>query len=245
MLQKTSNSHVQNSNTGVVSSMMNTSDNKLWYLKNYNLFQGISDEDLYKISEDIDGLQCQKGCKIYDSEKTADYIYIVKNGEVQLFHQKGEKKFIFDTLGPGSIFGGVSFTENEYGHSAEAIAGSYMCVFPREAFKKILSAYPETMLKYMEYVTQRLQEYQAQFDKLNDSAEELILHELTRLHQKRQQSFFGQFLVNRPLRATHEEIARLTGLNRVTVTRAMKSLKAKNKVCYDTKTGAISFSCGD
>ena len=223
---------------------MNQHDPKLWYLKNYNLFQGISDEDLYKISEDIGGVKLKKFDIFYDPKKKAEFIYIVKTGEVNLYHKKGDKKIIFDTLGPGSIFGGVSFEEGKnYGHYAEASIGTYACTFTLEAFKKILAAHPDTMLRYMEHVTARLQDYQAEFEKRNESAEELILHELIRLHQKRQQSFFGQFLVNRPLRATHEQIAELTGLNRVTVTRSIKSLKEQKRLCYDNKTGAIMFQC--
>lgn len=222
---------------------MKVQDSKIWYLKNYNLFQGIPDSELYKISENIGGIKLEKEEVIYDAQKTAEFIYIVKTGEVQLYHKKGDKKIIFDTLGPGSIFGGVSFQKEKYGHCAEASVGTYACTFTLDAFKKILSAYPETMLKYMEHVTARLQDYQAEFEKRSESAEELILHELNRLHEKRQKTFFGHFLIRRPLRATHEQIAQLTGLNRVTVTRAIKSLKEQKKICYDNKTGAIEFHC--
>lgn len=213
---------------------------KFWCFKNYDLFKGISQKQIEAIATEAQMKECQQVCPIYEPGQISSHIYIVKRGEVNLYYQKNDKKFVFDTLGPGSVFGNISMKETAHGHFAEGTPGVCVCMIPRDQFQQILSAHPEVMMRFLQDMSGKISEYQAQFDALQSSAEELVLHELERLHIKRQQNFLGQFL-NRPLRITHEKLAERTGLNRVTVTKVMNRLRDQKKLTYDSKTGIIDL----
>jgi CRP/FNR family cyclic AMP-dependent transcriptional regulator len=213
---------------------------KFWCFKNYDLFKGISQKKIKEIATDAQLKECRQSCPIYSPGQSSQHVYIVKRGEVNLYYKKNDKKFVFDTLGPGSVFGNIAMKETSHGHFAEGTPGVCVCLIPIEQFQQILSAHPEVMMRFLQDMSCKISEYQAQFDALQSSADELILHELERLHIKRQQNILGQWL-NRPLRITHEKLAERTGLNRVTVTKIMKRLREAKKLTYDSRTGIIEL----
>jgi len=215
--------------------------NSLWYLKNYNLFESIPEKKLTKIAGEMQLKECREECPIYHPLEIAKKIFIVKKGEVALYKQnKNGHRYIFDTLGPGSLFGHLGGDTESYGHHAMGRAGVCVCVFDRAQFLEILAAYPDLMLRFMQDMSAKIAEYQDALMHHHADAEQIILHELERLHYKRQQGFLGS-IINRPLRATHQQIAEITGLNRVTVTRTMRQLREKKKISYDAKTGIITL----
>jgi CRP-like cAMP-binding protein len=138
------------------------------------------------------------------------------------------------------VFGNIFVQVTAHGHFVEGSLGVCVCMIPREQFQQISSAYPEVMMRFLRDMSCKIAAYQAPFDALQSSADELILHELERRHIKRQQNFFGQWL-NRPVRITHEKLAERTGLNRGTVTKIMKRLREDKKITYDSKTGIIEL----
>ena len=91
----------------------------------------------------------------------------------------------------------------------------------------------------MQDMSSRIREYQDEVGAQQGTAKELILHELQRLHTKKQKSFLGLFEV--PLRVTHQKLADLTGLNRVTITRTLKELKEDKLISIDSESGVINL----
>ncbi len=221
---------------------MLTTNPKLWYLKNYDLFEGISEADITKVAADTQMIEPPAHTVLYEASDEVERVYVIKKGEVRLFHQHPEsgKKVIFDTLEPGDVFGGISPESSQYGHFAQTMPGTCVCAFSQAEFLALISTYPQVMFRFMKHMTSRVAEYQQEFGKYQSKADDLVLHELQRLNDKRQRGWLGT-IINRPLRATHEEIATLTGLNRVTVTRAMKSLREQSLIEYDSHTGVITL----
>ena len=211
-----------------------------WYLKNYDLFKGISPSIIKKIAKDAVMKECKKSCTIYEPTNSSNYVYLIKRGEVELYYNKNGKRFVFDTLGPGSVFGNLEMKRKTFGHYAEGGPGVCVCMIPIAQFLEVLSAHPEVMVRYLQDMSAKIAEYQALFDAHHSSAEELVLHELERLQAKRHQQILGK-LIKRPLRITHEHLAELTGLNRVTVTRTMKKLRESGQLSVDPKTGIITL----
>ena len=94
------------------------------------------------------------------------------------------------------------------------------------------------MLRFMKKITQRLREYEDRLNERTKTADEIILSELKHLQEKRRNTLFGKFKANK-IHITHEELAELTGLNRVTVTRALKKLREGGRI--DTATSGIEL----
>ena len=209
----------------------------LWYLKNFDAFQGITPEEIDAVAGTTHMKQYTKGDILYKTGDETDQIYMLKQGEVLLFHERNGKRVVFDTLGPGSFFGGIALKKGKIEHFAEVAVGSKICNFPQKVILGIIAKNPQAMLSFWQKVSERLSEYENRIRDNSAPASELLLNEIGRLKETRQKSFFGFF--ERPLVITHEELAKRTGLNRVTVTKEMKRLREMGRITVDGKTGAI------
>ncbi len=219
---------------------MTNSSHPLWYLKHYDLFSGISPKEIERIATETTMNDYAQESVLYKPYEMTDLLYVVKKGEVQLYHTRDGKTYVFDTLTAGDVFGNISLTDTNVGHFAKAQPGSCVCAFRRADFLAIIKEYPEVMLRYMQEMGGRILDYQSQMQNQHATANEIVLNELHRLNAKRGKTFMER-IVDRPLRITHEELARLTGLNRVTVTRSMKSLREQGDITYDPQTGIITL----
>ncbi len=212
-------------------------DDTLWYLKNFKIFADIPPEKIDEIAGDTHMKSYSKGDILYTPDDETDQIYVLKQGEVILYHERDGKMVVFDTLGPGSFFGGFSLRPEKINHFAEVAVGSKICNFPQSVMLQLIANFPGAMLQFWQEVSIRLTEYEERLRDNGAPAADILLHELERLKKSRQKSFLG--FMQRPLVITHDELAKRTGLNRVTVTREMKYLRDAGRIKVDTKSGAI------
>ncbi len=208
---------------------MNKADEKLWYLKNLDIFEGIPDDELMQLAGRVQECMFSKDEVIYSPNEALNSIYTVKRGEVRLYHSKNGKRMVFDVLGPGSVFGGIAFSSDKSTHFAQATHPTKVCIFTEQDFLAILQKRPELMLRFIKKMTSKIQDYEDRLKERADTAEENIMKALQSLQEKRSQSLFGRWAA-KGVHITHEELAELTGLNRVTVTRLLKRLKEAKKI---------------
>ncbi len=214
--------------------------NKMWFLKNLDIYSGISEKTLCQIAPEAWEEDFKKGHQLYTPHEKDQNIYSLKHGEVILYHSKDGKRAIFDTLGPGSVFGTFDPTQERPTHFAEITKNTLICVTPLSEFLKIIHHHPEMMLNLMQKMTQRIQDYEVKIKSNIETASERVYSELDRLRKKRQRSFMGKFMPV-PLQITHEKLAEHTSLNRVTVTRSLKKLKEEGLITIDDK-GVIGLA---
>ncbi len=215
----------------------------LCYLSEFDIFEQIPDKELMKDAKNMHGKTFKIGEEIYNPHQESPYIYMLKRGEVTLFHSHEGRRETFDTIGPGTLFGNFNLCNEKPSHFAEASREAQVCVFKVEEFLSVLSNNPELMMKFIQSMAERLQDYEARFKNNLQTAKETIFGELSRLKTKRRKGFFGKFFgaEGPPLRLTHEQIASLTGLNRVTVTRSLKELKEEGRVMINAESGVIEL----
>ena len=210
-------------------------------LRDVNIYEGMTDEEIVCIAKNSIDKDYGKNALIYSPYEENQNIYVIKKGEVQLYHDKNGKKVVFDVLTPGTLFGSLNPEQKKPNHFAEATKNSHFCVTPVNDFLKLVATNPEMMLRFMQKMASRLKDYEEKLEVSNGTAEDKILYELKRLKEKRSKNFFGK-MFNIPLRLTHEELAALTGLNRVTVTRTLGELEKQGRVSIDSKTGVIEVN---
>ncbi len=211
--------------------MKPATQNPLWILKNIDIYEGISEASLCEIAPHSFETNTLRGSQIYSPHQPNENIYVLKQGEVILYHSREGKRAIFDTLGPGAVFGSFDSENLTANHFAEASKPSLLCVTPVQEFLKIISRHPEAMLRLMQKMAIRIRDYEQKIQSNVETALEKVYSELVRLRKKR----------NLPLRVTHETIAELTHLNRVTVTRCIQTLKKKGWVTIEKNTGALTL----
>lgn len=202
-------------------------DHPLWYLKQIDLFNGISDEEIMSIAERVEERQCLKNDFIYTPVDAIDSVCVLKKGEVTLYYKHYGKKLIIDVLKPGSIFGCFSNTSQGNEHFAEVTEPAYVCIFKVNDFLNIVRQKPELMMRVLEVMSIRLSDYEKRLKDGLFDAKEKIMHYLERRYRK-QQGLLGRLVPYR--RLTHEQIAEHTGLSRETVTRGLSALKKQGLV---------------
>lgn len=218
--------------------MTNDENHKDFVLKDIDIYDGIPESSFCKIAPSSFEDNFAKDSQLYTPHQEDGKIYCVKRGEVILYHSKNGKRAIFDTLGPGSVFGSFDPKNILPNHFAQTTKNSYLCVTPVDEFLKVISAHPETMLKFMQKMAHRIHDYEIKIQNSIETATKRVYQELMRLHKKRQHSLLGK-IMKIPLQVTHEQIAERTNLNRVTVTRSLKKLRNEGLVTIEKKTGII------
>lgn len=220
--------------------MSKDQDDKMWFLKDLDIYSGISEKSLCQIAPNSFEEDYRKGTHIYTPHQSDQNIYVLKHGEIILYHSKDGKRAIFDTLGPGSVFGNFDQGQEKPTHFAETTKSTLLCVTPLNEFLKIIQHHPEMMLNLMQRMASRIQDYETKIKSNIETASERVYSELERLQKKRQRGIVGKFLPV-PLQITHEKLAEHTNLNRVTVTRSLKKLKDEGLISIDSK-GVIELT---
>lgn len=213
---------------------------KDFVLKNIDIYDGIPESSFCQVAPNSFEDNYSKDTQLYTPHKEDGNIYVIKRGEVILYHSKDGKRAIFDTLGPGSVFGSFDPESPTPNHFAMTTKASYLCVTPVKEFLKVISAHPESMLKFMQKMASRINDYEMKIQNSIETASERIYSELLRLNKKRQHSLLGKWM-SIPLQVTHEQIAERTNLNRVTVTRSLKKLREEGLLSIEKETGIIKL----
>lgn len=209
-------------------------------LKGVDIYDGIPESSFCQIAPNSFEDNYAKDAQLYTPHKEDGKIYVVKRGEIILYHSKDGKRAIFDTLGPGSVFGSFDPDSPKPNHFAMTTKSSYLCVTPVNEFLKVISAHPEAMLKFMQKMASRINDYEMKIQNSIETASERIYSELLRLNKKRQHKLLSKWM-SIPLQVTHEQIAERTNLNRVTVTRSLKKLREEGLLSIEKETGIIKL----
>ncbi|MDH5597236.1 MAG: Crp/Fnr family transcriptional regulator [Candidatus Peregrinibacteria bacterium] len=214
--------------------MSQSNDDNILFLKDLDIYEGISEKVICRIAPTSFEENFKKGTQIYTPHEPDQNIYSLKHGEIILYHSKDGKRAIFDTLGPGAVFGNFDPGQTHPTHFAETTKSTLLCVTPMSEFLQIVQHRPEIMLNLMQKMASRIQDYETKIRSNIETASERVYSELERLQKKRQQGFMGKFMPV-PLQITHEKLAQHTNLNRVTVTRSLKKLKEEGLISIDSK----------
>ena len=65
---------------------MDSQNDKVWYLKQIDLFAGIPDEEIMQIAQKVVEKKCRKKELLYTPFDSNDSICMLKKGEVTLYH---------------------------------------------------------------------------------------------------------------------------------------------------------------
>ncbi|MDP2625209.1 MAG: Crp/Fnr family transcriptional regulator [Candidatus Peregrinibacteria bacterium] len=197
-----------------------------WYLKQVDLFKGISDEEIMKIADKVIERRCRKKELLYTPFEESDMIGILKKGEVTLYYSHNGKKLVIDVLKPGSVFGNISFEKKKSPHFAEVTQDAYMCLFKLEDFLKIAQARPEVMMRLLRMMSGQIHDYEHKLESGLFDSKERVIRYLKAEEEKKNDNILNR-LFGRKSRVTHAQIAQQTGLSRETVTRVLSDLKKR------------------
>jgi len=138
---------------------MTNAMNQLAGLRGHHLFAGLSPQQMQRLLTASHVEEYESGQVLFDRGQPAQYFFIVLDGQVNLvlYSKAGEEKIV-DILGPGNSFAeAVMFMEAPgYPVSAVAATRSQVARFSSREYIAILRDSPETCLRMLGHLSQRL-----------------------------------------------------------------------------------------
>lgn len=199
---------------------------KLWYLRQVDLFRGLSEHELDELDQTVEILRFQPGQQIIGPEAKAERVYIIKSGTVRLFHRGPDgREITVDVLGPGRPFGVSALFGPSGGRLlAEAATEAVVCTGEGIRFLGVMAQHPRIALNLITQLGAQVLQTEQQLAQFNSSdARERLAVALYRLVRDagEPQPGGGYAL---PKGMSQRSLAQQVGASRETVTRLIASL---------------------
>lgn len=205
-------------------------DDKFLLLRNYDLWCNLSDEEYEKLNVAHHFVEARKGDYIYFDSHHLNKLYFLKDGYVKIgYIDNHGNEIIKEVIAKGEIFGQFSLEKNNLnGEFARAYKTNVsLCAFTIQDFEKLLQQKPELAIKYSKQVGEKLR--RAEFRLINmlnkDVRSRLLAFIYSLAVMDGYSGVAGPYTVVNFL--THEDIARLIGSTRQTVTTLVNQLETE------------------
>jgi CRP-like cAMP-binding protein len=204
---------------------------KLWYLKNVNLFHGMSDDQMRMVEERTVMREIRRKEVLYLPGDAGDRVYLLKRGVVKISTLTDDgKEIILALMRPGEVFGEESVLEDApRDHMAEAYEDALICVITRQDFLGILRAHPEMAFKVTKLVGFRLKTLRNRVEGLLFKGAPARLAQ-TLLDLARDHGIKDDEGVLLPLKLSQQDLASLIGVTRESVNLALADFRGRGLV---------------
>lgn len=209
---------------------------KLWYLKQINLFDGMTPDLGVMVEEKTDMQVFEKGEKVYLGVDPAQHIYILKEGRVKLSQEpEGKKELIKAIIYPGEIFGENGLTgAMQYADEATALDRVLVCVMDIKYLKTLMEMHPSLGLAFTASLGMKLARMERKLESLIfKDAHGRILELLMRMADDHGIPDDEEILLQHNL--THQDLANLTATSRQTVTTFLNELRDAGLIRLERK----------
>lgn len=200
---------------------------KLWYLKQINLFKSLPQEELEHLAGHLVTKEYSKRQVILEPEDK-DKVFILKSGRVEIYEITPDgKKIIVDVLEQGNVFGDLGIKEvNET--FVEATTDSFVCTMNKNDFFEIVSKNPQISYPLIRELFAKAVESKKQVASLaSNNVATKIKDLLLRLSKRYGEKRKNKIVIK--TKFTHEQLSDMIGISRPTMTEFLNKLE-KNRV---------------
>ncbi len=195
--------------------------NKLLLIKNNDLFSQMEDEDFESMELVHHFKETPKNQFIYFEAHLHNALYFLKDGFVKIgYINKDGHEVIKEVIGRGDIFGQFTLLPNNMeGEFAQAYKSDVsLCMFRVSEFEQLLRVHPDIALRFTRQLGQKMLRVENRMiNLLQKTVPERFAHFLLNLSRQFPE-YLKEEVFEMPNIFTHEDIARLIGSSRQTVT---------------------------
>lgn len=215
---------------------------KLWYLENFNLFDGMNHEEMKRIEKMTRMQTIQKGQFIYYPETPSSSVFFLKKGRVKIVSYTNDgKEIIKKILWPGDIFGELGLIDDNSKRSdfSQAMDNDVLiCAMGKEEMVKMMSENPKLNLKVMKIIGLRIRRVERRVESLiGKSARTRLVEFIKELAIERGKKIGTEILIKHYL--THQDIASLNAISRQKTTAILNELRDENLITFDRSSFLI------
>lgn len=209
---------------------------KIWYLSKFNLFKGMTSQEMDMVGKMTTMKSFRKKEPIYLMGQPGKSVYLLKKGVVKVSRILPDgRELVLALLKAGEIFGELeAVNEEDRQAQAEAHDDVMICVMNRNDFLKLMQSKPELGVRLNKIIGFRRRVIENKLENLIFKSIPqkigILLTELAEQFGKRESR--GVLI---DLSLTHQDMANLIAASRTTVTEALQSFKDKGFIDMEGK----------
>ncbi len=205
-------------------------NNPLPRTKKYNLFAHLTNEEMEELDLPHNFINAKKGDYIYFESSYLNNLYFIKEGFIKIGHiNNNGNEIIKEIIQKGEVFGQFTLEQSNLNGEFARVHKSdvSICAFTIENFKSVLNKNNQLAVAYSKQVSNKLRKVENRLlNMLNSDVKTRLLRFFKELvHSNSDCTDGNSFCMDNFL--THDDIARLIGSSRQTVTVAINELEAK------------------
>lgn len=205
------------------------------------VFEDLRSEELAALTKTALRRIYQKGQEVFSQGKKADKMFLIKAGRVKLskLSETGDE-FTLDIRKAGDFLGENMLLEDTlYPLTATCLENTLVCGFDKAGFENLVLENPNIGLQVIKNLSKRIDWLTSRMGSLSlSNLEDRLYNVLVNVAKEHGFKDHKGYIIQFPL--THEELSFLVGAHRVSITKAMKSLKESGKIVQQGRSLIIS-----
>ena len=200
------------------------------------IFENLEAGEIEALSREAVRQKSATGQALFLQGEPTDEMFLIKGGRVKLSKVLEDgSELTLDIRKAGDFVGENMFSEEgHYPVSAYCLEDTLTCGFSRRQFEKIVLQHPKIGLQIIKNLSERITWLTRRVGSLAvTNIEDRLYRVLTSVAKEHGTISPRGTVIQFPL--THEDLSFLTGAHRVSITRAMKALKAAGKIIHEDK----------
>jgi CRP-like cAMP-binding protein len=206
-------------------------DEKFWYLKNCDLFERLSRDEIKRLEERSQSKEYPKASLVYLPADACDSVMLLVKGRVRIYHLTSDgKQAVLAMIEPGEIFGELAlFDRPKREQFAETMAKSTVVNIPRSEMKLLIDKHPLVHTEVTKLMGLRSQRFERRLLSLlfRSNRDRLVLLLLELVEKYGNLTSIG---VRLDIKLPHQDLANMIGSTRETVTVEMGRLQTEGLV---------------
>ncbi|THB75955.1 MAG: Crp/Fnr family transcriptional regulator [Desulfobacteraceae bacterium] len=201
---------------------------------NHWIFQNLAPEDVEALSLEALRKKTAKGDSLFLQGDPADDMFLIKGGRIKLSKVLEDgTEIMLDIRKAGDFVGENMFSEEGvYPVSAICLEDTLTCGFSRKQFEEMVLQHPKVGLQIIKTLSERISNLTDRVGSLAvANIEDRLYRVLSNVAREHGTQSPKGVVIQFPL--THEDLGFLTGAHRVSITRAMKTLKETGKIILE------------
>jgi CRP-like cAMP-binding protein len=198
------------------------------------IFQNLEADEVTALSREALRKRSTPGQALFLQGDPTDEMFLIKGGRVKLSKVLEDgTELTLDIRKAGDFIGENMFSEEgHYPVSAYCLEDTLTCGFSRSQFEQLVLQYPKVGLQIIKSLSERITWLTQRVGSLAvTNIEDRLYRVLTSVAKEHGTISPQGTVIQFPL--THEDLSFLTGAHRVSITRAMKELKAAGKIMHE------------
>ncbi len=202
-------------------------DEEVRLLHASDILEPLSDEELEELARQNPDIRLREGEILFGPEEAGERLYIVKEGRIRLYKVGPEgNEITLAMVNQGRVFGEMALTAQRVRAAyAQATQPSLLISLSQETLKELVRDKPEVGIRLIERLSERVRALEnrledVSFKEMPARLASLILQLLESEGVKTEEGYYKI-----PTHYTHEQLATMVDAHRVSVSRALGSLR--------------------